>query len=326
MKTTMNTMEYKRYGGPEVFVPRTLSIPVPKANELLIRIHATTVTAADVMMRRGKPLIGRLYLGLRAPKKPILGFEFAGDVIAVGNDVTNYKAGERVYGGTTALGCYAEYACISASDVICKMPENLAYQQAAPVTGSAITVVNLLKRKARIQPNHHVLINGASGALGTYAVQYAKIMGAHVTAVCSSANLELVKSLGADNAIDYTQTDFTKNTDTYDIIFDTVGKLNYGKCKKSLVPKGIFVSSVAGGTLLLQLIWTSLFTKKKVTFSATGMLPVKTRLEYLEELNELLKKNQLRTVIDSSYPLAKMIDAHRHVEQGHKKGNCIIQL
>lgn len=194
----MKAIVYEQYGSPDVLQLKEVAQPSPKTHEVLIKVHATAVTAADIMMRTGKPAIDRLYLGIKAPKRTILGFEFAGDVVAVGSSVTLFKIGDKVFGGTTTLGCYAEYVCVSEQDVLTTMPENLSYEAAAPVTGSAITVLNFLKGKANVQPNQKVLINGASGGVGTYAVQIAKYLGAEVTAVCSTGNIDLVKSLGAD--------------------------------------------------------------------------------------------------------------------------------
>jgi len=315
----MNAIESREYGSPEVFRMTQAIKPTPKPDEVLIRNHATTVTGADMMMRTGKPYIGRLYLGLKRPKKTTLGFEFAGEVVEVGDTVTLFKPGDKVFGGTTGLGAYAEYVCVNERDVITTIPENISYKEAAPVNGSAITVMNFLKGQGKITNGQKVLINGASGALGTYAVQIAKHFGATVTGVCSTGNVEMVKSLGADSIIDYTKHDFTKNGEQYDIIFDTVGKLSYLQSKNSLSKKGVYLSSVANIRLFLQMIWTSLLKGKRAKVSATGMLPVKERLAYFLELKELLKMGKLKTVIDENhYTLAQMKEAHQYVEKGHK--------
>lgn len=322
----MKAIEYKAYGAPEVFHFNEVAKPVPKSNEVLIRVYASTVTAADIMMRKGKPIIGRLYLGLTKPKRSILGFEFAGEIVETGKEVTLFKVGDKVFGGTTSLGCYAEYVCVKEDDVITTIPGNITYEEAAPVSGSAITVLNFLKGKANIKKDHKVLINGASGALGTYAVQYAKHVGAEVTGVCSTANVEMVKSLGADSIIDYTKDDFTKSGEQYDIIFDTVGKRSYSQCKNSLNKNGVYLSSVVGFPLLIQMIRTSISGGKKAKSSSTGMLPVKERLKYFIELKELLKTGKIKTVIDNHYPLAQIEEAHRYVEKGHKKGSIVIRV
>lgn len=316
----------KKYGTPEVFRMEEVAKPIAKHNEVLVRVYAATVMGSDLMMRKGKPYIGRIYLGLRKPKTTILGFDFAGEVVEMGKEVTSFKVGDKVFGGTTALGCYAEYTCVNVNDVITTMPENSSYQSAAPVSGSAITVMNFLKGLAKIKTGDTLLINGASGSLGTYAVQIAKYFGAQVTGVCSTTNLKMVKELGADFVIDYTNEDFTKNGKQYDIIFDTVGKITFSSCKNSLTENGIYLSSVISMPLLLQMMKTSLFGKKKVKSSSTGMLSAKVRLDYFLELKEMLKAEKIQTVIDTSYPLSQMCDAHKYVEKGRKKGNVVIEI
>lgn len=322
----MKAIESIKYGSPKVFKCIETAIPCPKSDEVLVRVCAATVTSADVMMRKGKPVIGRLYLGITRPKKTILGFDFAGKIIEVGKNVSVFKIGDRVFGGTTTLGCYAEYVCVNVEDVIATMPENTSYDEAAPFSGSAITAWNFLKGKANLKKNQKVLINGASGSLGTYSVQIARHFGAEVTGICSTDNLEMVKSLGADSVIDYITEDFTKNGEQYDVIFDTVGKRSFSECKNSLTQNGVYLSAVVGFPLFLQIIWTSLFGIKKAKSSATGLLPVKQRLNYLRELKELLKTGIIKTVIDHRYPLSQMAEAHMYVEKGHKKGNIIITM
>ena len=316
----------KKYGTPEVFRIEEVATPIPKHNEVLVRVYAATVTGSDLMMRKGKPYIGRLYLGLSKPKTTILGFDFSGEVVEIGKNVTSFKVGDKVFGGTTSLGCYAEYTCVNMDDVITTMPKNSSYQSATPLSGSGITVMNFLKGLAKLKTGDTLLINGASGSLGTYAVQIAKYFGAEVTGVCSTTNMKMVKDLGADYVIDYTNEDFTKNDKQYDVIFDTVGKTTFSHCRNSLTENGIYLSSVLSIPILLQMIKTFLFGSKKVKSSSTGMLPVKERLDYLLELKELLKTETIKTVIDNSYPLSQMGDAHNYVEKGHKKGNIIINI
>lgn len=322
----MKAIEYTKYGTPEVLHLSEVAKPCPESNEVLIKVHATTVTAADLMMRKGKPYIGRLYLGLKRPKRSILGFEFAGEIVEIGKAVSLFKIGDKVFGGTTTLGCYAGYVCVNMDDVLTTIPENITYEEAAPVSGSAITVLNFLKGKANIKKDQKVLINGASGALGTYAVQFAKYVGAEVTGICSSTNVEMVKSLGADSVIDYTKDDFTKSGIKYDVIFDTVGKISFSQCKNSLTKNGVYLSSVIDFQLFIQIIWTSIFSSKKVKSSSTGMLPVKKRLSYFIEIRELLRIGKIKTVIDKHYPLEQIVEAHKYVEKGHKKGNVVIIL
>lgn len=320
----MKAMAYTTYGGPEVLQPTETTIPTPKANEVLIRVHAAAVTGSDLMMRQGAPWIGRLYLGINKPKRTILGYDFAGEVAEVGEGVTAFKTGDRVFGGTTTLGSYAEYTCVSVDDVIATMPENLTYEQAAPVCGSAVTVMNFLKGKAALKPGQKVLINGASGSLGTYAVQIAKHFGAHVTGVCSTGNVAMVQALGADVVIDYTREDFTKNGVLYDVIFDTVGKRSFSECEPALAPDGMYLSSGLSLPLLMSIIRTSIAGGKKAWTSSTGMLPAKERLDYLLEVREMLDKKAITTVVDKQYRLDQLPEAHAYVELGHKKGNVVI--
>ena len=322
----MKAIESKKYGSSEVFQLNETAKPSPKPNEVLIKVHASTVTAADIMMRTGKPLIGRLYTGIREPKRKIIGFEFAGVVVEVGNEVKQFKTADRVFGGTTTLGCYAEYVCVNSADVFTIIPENISYEEAAPISGSAITSWNFLVGKANIKKNHRVLINGASGGVGTYAIQIAKYFGAEVTGVCSTGNIEMVKSLGADHVIDYTKDDFTMSGEQYDIIFDTVANKSFLKCKNALTQNGIYLSTVVNIPLIIQMIWTSFFKGKKAKSSATGLLPAKQRLHYLLEIKELMKSGKIKSVINHSYPLSRMADAHEYVEKGHKKGNVIITV
>ncbi len=317
----------KNYGTPEVFNYGEVVTPVPNRNEVLVKIHVSTVTGSDLMMRRGKPYIGRLFLGLTKPKTTILGFDFAGEIYGLGEHVTAFKVGDRVFGGTTALGTYAEYACIHIDDVISILPPNMTFMEAAPVAGSAITVMNFLKGLANIKTGNRVLINGASGSLGTYAVQIAKTYGAEVTVVCISANLKMVKELGADFVIDYTTSDFTQNNKRYDIIFDTVGNRTFSDCKKSLTDSGVFLSTVINFRLMLDILKTSfMFSKKRAKSSSTGMLHAKRRLAYLLELKQLMERRKIKTIIDQTYTLDQMIKAHQHAESGPKKGNIIITI
>lgn len=322
----MNAIEYKKYGSPKVFELNQVLKPNLKNNEVLVKIHFSTVTAADIMMREGKPLIGRLYLGIKRPKRTILGFEFAGEVVEVGKNVVRFKPGDKVFGGTTTLGCYSEYACISENDVITTMPEGISYEEASPVSGSAITVFNFLVGLGKIKKNQKILIIGASGGLGTYAIQIAKHFGAIVTGVCSTDNVNLLKSLGADGVIDYNKSDFTHNGEQYDLIFDTVNKTSFSKCKNSMAENGIYLPTVFGFKAMFQMFISSIVGGKKIKSSSTGMLPVKTRLKYFEEIKKLLETGKIRTVIDKKYALNQMAEAHSYVEKGHKKGNVVIEI
>jgi NADPH:quinone reductase-like Zn-dependent oxidoreductase len=268
----------------------------------------------------------RIAFGLIRPRKTILGSELAGEVKAVGNDVKQFNQGDQVFGvDIKGLGAYAEYKCLPAEGVLAKKPANITYEEAAPVCG-ALAALNLLKDQANIQSGQKVLINGASGAVGTAAVQFAKCFGAEVTGVCSTTNLELVKSLGADKVIDYTKEDFTKSSETYDIIFDAVSKSSFSRCKGLLTQKGVYLSAVPKLAILIQMLWTSKFSSKKVKFSATGLRPVPERMNLLKKLIELYEEGKIKSVIDRRYPLEQIAEAHRYVEKGHKKGNVVITV
>jgi NADPH:quinone reductase-like Zn-dependent oxidoreductase len=322
----MKAIVYEKYGPPDVLQLKEVEKPVPKNNEVLVKIYAVAVSTEDPLNRKGSPFIIRFATGLTRPKKPIQGAEFAGEIEAVGKDVKLFKKGDQVFGSTgTAFGCYAEYVCVPEEGFLAIKPTNITYDEAAPICG-ALAAWNFLTDKANIQNGQKVLINGASGAVGTAAVQIAKHFGAEVTGVCSSANLELVKSLGADKVIDYTKEDFIKSGETYDIIFDAVSKSSFSSCKGSLTQNGVYLSTVLKLSILLQMLWTSKIGSKKAMFSATGLRPVPERLIFLKELIGLIEAGKMKTVIDRRYPLEQIADAHRYVEKGHKRGNVVITL
>ena len=327
----MKAIVYTRYGPPDVLQLKEVAKPTPKDNEVLIRIYAATVAAEDPMMRSFtfSPLFWlplRIAFGLIKPRKKILGSELAGEIESVGKDVKLFKEGDQVFGvDISGLGAYAQYKCLPEEGVLAIKPANVTYEEAAPVCG-ALAAWNILKDQANIQSGQKVLINGASGSIGTAAVQIARYFGAEVTGVCSTTNLELVKSLGADEVIDYTTEDFTKTGQTYDIIFDAVSKSSFSRCKGSLTQKGVYLSAIPGLPILLQMLWTSKVGSKKAKFSATGLRPVPERLILLRELIELIEAGKMKSVIDRRYPLERIVEAHRYVEKGHKKGNVIITV
>jgi NADPH2:quinone reductase len=312
------------YGPPEVLVMADVPKPTPRENEVLIRIHATTVTATDCLIRRGEPAWSRLILGLARPRNPILGIELAGEVEAVGRSVRRFQPGEAVFSATMVkmAGC-AEYICLPEKAGLARKPANLSYEQAAAVPDGALTALTFLRDIGKIRPGQKVLVNGASGSVGSYAVQLAKYFGAEVTGVCSTANLEMVKSLGAERVIDYTREEIPHSGESFDIIFDSVGKLSFAQSKGALKPGGVYLSSAMTDFLrsaLPQMLTTS-FSSKKVKTGASFCTA-----ERLDFLRELVEAGKIRPVIDRGYPLEQIVAAHRYVDQGHKKGNVVITV
>jgi len=313
------------YGSPDVLQITDIEKPVPKDDEILIRIMASSVTAADGMMRMGSPYIGRLFLGLLKPKYPISGTGLAGIVESAGSQVQRFKTGDKVFGESVfGAGTNAEYACVPAEGVLEPMPNNISYNEAAPVCDGALTAFNFLTSVGGIKANQKVLIIGASGSIGTSAVQLAHHFGADVTGVCSTANLDLVRSLGADQVIDYTTTDFTKLDIQYDIIFDTIGSKTYPQCRKSLTQHGRYLAPVLSLQLLYHSLWTRMSGQKKALFSATGMLPTSHLRQMLSQVRDLLQSGKLVTIIDSTFDLQNAKQAHRYVDTQRKKGNVVL--
>jgi NADPH:quinone reductase-like Zn-dependent oxidoreductase len=324
---TMKAIIANQYGTPDVLQAAEVKKPIPQDNEILIKIHAAAVTTADTMMRTGYPFIGRLLLGFRKPKHPIPGTGLAGEVEAVGKGVKLFEVGDQVFGESiVTFGTYAEYICLPEEGMLMKKPENISFVEAAGVCDGPLTSLNFLKEIGNIEKGQKVLINGASGSLGTAAVQIARHFDAEVTGVCSTKNLEMVKDLGANKVIDYTKSDFTQNGETYDIIYDTVGKLSFSLCKNSLTQKGVYLSPVLGWSLLIDMMRTSFSGGKKAKFSATGALPVESLRSLLGEVKELIEAGKLKAVVDRIYPLEQVAEAHRYIDTGHKKGNVVISF
>ncbi|HAX79783.1 MAG TPA: NAD(P)-dependent alcohol dehydrogenase [Cyanobacteria bacterium UBA11372] len=323
----MKAIVCTKYGSPDVLELKEVEKPNPKENEVLIRVYAASATAADCMMRQGTPFYGRIFLGLMKPKNPITGTGFAGVIEAVGKEVKLFKAGDSVFGETgIGFSTNAEYVCLPEDGVLATLPHNMTYEEAAPLCDGALTSWSFLKDIGKIQSGKSVLINGASGSLGSAAVQIAKYFGAEVTGVCSTTNLEMVKSLGADKVIDYTKEDFTKTEQRYDIIFDTVGKSSFSRCQDSLRENGVYLSPVLSLPLLFQMIWTSKIGNKKAKFSATGLRPVSELRVLLNELKDCIEAGKIKSIVDRSYPLKQTAEAHRYIETGHKKGNVVITV
>ena len=327
----MKAVVCTEYGPPEVLQLKEVEKPTPKDNEVLIKVHATSVTAGDcnardfVFVPPGLGPLARLMLGFRKPNKAILGADVAGEIEAVGKDVKLFKAGDQVYGiDGNGLGTYAEYKCMSEEGALAIKPANMTYEEAVAIPFGALTALYFLRDKGNIQRGQKVLINGASGSVGTAAVQIAKAFGAEVTGVCSTTNLELVKSLGADKVVDYTQEDFTQNGETYDLILDpVVGKTSFSRCKNSLKQNGRYLAVAGGLPEMIQMVWPSIIGSKKVIFGGGEACE---RKESLIFLNELIEAGEMKAVIDKRYPLEQIVEAHRYVDKGHKKGNVVITV
>lgn len=320
---SMKAVVYEKYGPPEVLQIKEVEKPVPKDDEVLIKIRATTVTSGDVRLRKADPFLVRLYFGLIKPRKNILGVDLAGEIELVGKDVKLFKAGDKVFGSTFnhGLAAHAEYKCLPENAVLSVIPEKLNFEEAAAVFFGGHTALHYL-RKGNIKKGQKVLIYGASGSLGTAAVQLAKYFETEVTGVCSKSSIDLVKSLGADKVIDYTKEDFSKSNESYNIIFDTVGKSPFSWSVKSLEKNGFYLRAVhMTPSAIFRGMWTSTTSNKKVI---GGVAHEKT--EDLNFLKELIEEGKFKPVIDKVYPLDQIDDAHRYVEKGHKKGNVVVTL
>ena len=325
----MKAIIYTEYGAADVLHLKDVPKPTPRENDVLIKVYAATVTTGDVNMRGftfvppGFGPLPRLMFGLNGPKKQILGVELSGEIEAVGQRVTRFKPGDLVFGINSAqVGAYAEYVCWPETAPLVHKPATLSHEEAAAVPFGAGTALHFVRKMAKVQPGHNVLVVGASGGVGNYIVQLAKYYGAEVTGVCSTTNVALVKSLGADHVIDYTQEDYTKRGASYDMIFDTVaGKASFARASKALKPNGLYLTIAGGPKEMVQAVWTSLRGGKKVIAA-----PVNENVDDLLFLKELIEAGAIQTFIDRCYPLEQTAEAHRYVDTGRKRGAVVISL
>jgi NADPH:quinone reductase-like Zn-dependent oxidoreductase len=325
-QTTMKAVICPKYGDPEVLRITEVEKPVPKDDEILIKIRATTVTVADTRIRSftvpaAAWLPARIVLGLLKPKQPILGAELAGEVETVGSNVKRFKKGDQVFAVSLRdMGAYAEYTCFNENELITLKPANSTFEEAAAIPIGARTALHYL-RKVKIQPCQKILIYGASGSVGTYAIQLAKHFGAEVTSVCSADSFDLVKSLGSDKVINYMNKDFIEKLEMYDILFLAIDKFPFSTCNKFLKEDGFYIN-ITSPIKNLEMIWTSITTKKKILMGENAEKSV----EDLEFLKNLVEEGRLRSVIDRSYSLDEIVEAHRYVDKGHKKGNVVVRV
>lgn len=322
----MKAVVVTRYGGPDVLAIQEISKPEPKDNEIQIKIEAVPVSAADMFMRQGVPVFSRLFVGLTKPKASIPGTCFSGIVEKTGAKVTLWKPGDEICGETgLTFGACAEYACIPEDGLIIPKPENLSFEEAATLCDGVLTSYSFLTDITSVKAGEKVLIIGAAGSLGTAATRIASELGAEVTGTCSASNFELVKEQGVNHVIDYNKEDFTNNGKLYDVIYDTVGKSSFNKSKRSLSPEGRYLTPVLTTvTILLQMMWTSKFSKKKAIFSATGLRPVPELKKLLTELSGWIEEGKIKPVMDKVYTLDDIVAAHEYVMTGHKRGNVVV--
>ena len=319
----MRAVVYDHYGPPEVQRLEDVERPIPKEDEVLVKIHATTVTRTDCGVRDGKPFLIRFFFGLRRPRQRILGTELAGEVEAVGAAVSQFAVGDSVFGSTSAFmsGTHAEFICLRESAPLAHMPIGMTFEEAAAVSDGAILALMCLEA-VHARRGQAILVYGASGSIGTAGVQLAKYFGAEVTAVCNTKNLDLMRSLGADSVIDFTQEEFTNNGKTYDVIFDAVGKHSFARCKASLKPGGAYVATDGLFRNLTLALWTSRIGNKKVLFP----IPPRYTKKNVLFLKDVIEAGKFRAVVDRCYPLEDAVAATRYVETQQKTGNVVLTI
>ncbi len=323
----MKAIQYTKYGSPDVLKLNEIDKPDPNENEVLIRIYASTVSAVDSIFRKGDNFFARLATGIAKPKNPIPGTDFAGEVEEVGKNVTHFKVGDKVFGSSDNKGgTHAEYICLPEDGAFTIMPAGLTYEEAAAVPYGALTALPFMRDAGKIKKGHDVLIIGGAGAIGTFAIQFAKFFDASATAVCSTSKIDLVKSLGAGHVVDYTKEDFTKNDKKYDIIFDTVGKSSFGECIGSLKEGGRFLTAYLTFVILFQMLWTSKIGNKKAIIAFTGLRKTKDKLRDTELIKRLVETGKIKPVIDKIYTMEQTKEAHAYVDSEKKKGNVLLTM
>lgn len=323
----MKAIIYTAYGKTDVLHLQEIPVPVPGPTEILVKIHATTVTPVDTAFRAGRPYIARLYAGLFKPKRQVLGTELAGRVETVGAQVSRFQPGDDIFASTAdGSGAHAEYITLPEHGAQTYMPTNMSYEQAATISNGGLTALPFLRDNGQIKPGQRVLINGASGAVGSKAVQLAKYFGTHVTGVASTHNIDFVRQLGADEVIDYTKTDITKSEQRFDIVFDTSGTARFGNFKRILTPKGRFLTTDISLSAIFYMLKTAIFGSKKAIFAATGLRSAEDQIKDMSILKSLIEQSKLQTTIDRCYSFENIGKAHDYVEHGQKRGSVVVTV
>ena len=323
----MKAVIYNKYGGTDVLELQDIPRPIPADNEVLIKIYATTVTPVDTTFRSGNPKFARLFTGLFKPKQPVLGTELSGVIESIGANVTRFKTGDRVFAAAPdGGGAHAQYIAMSEDAAISTIPTELGYEDTAAICNGGLTALPFLRDNANLQAGQKILIIGAAGSIGTVAVQLAANLKAEVTGVCSTANVEMVHALGAKHVIDYSTEDYGNSGETYDVIFDTVGKSSFAKARGSLTPNGIYLTTVPEIAALISPMLPFLHGGKRAKMAATGLRKDDAKIKDMDILKAMIAAGELTTVIDRSYPLEQIATAHEYVEKGHKRGNLIITV
>ncbi|QQA41947.1 NAD(P)-dependent alcohol dehydrogenase [Pelagovum pacificum] len=322
---TLKAWKVTRYGGPEILAPVTLPMPTPGASEVLIRVRASAVSRADGLMRAGLPRFARLFLGLRRPRHDLVGTCLSGEVVAVGAAVSRFSVGDVVYGMSgLSFAANATHIVMPEDGVLMHKPDTLSHEEAAVMSDGAVTSFNFLTEIAQLRRGEKVLILGAAGSVGSAAVQIAAAMGAEVSGTCSARNAGLIASLGATRVIDYATEDFTRAAERYDVIYDTLGVSSYRQAKRALTPDGRYVCPVLDVVLLVAVLRTMRSTARKARFSATGMLKSDRLRAMHRQLLDLVEADKFAPVMDRTYPLDELVEAHRYVDGGHKQGNVVV--